>query len=184
LTRLRELGVQAANGTLGASERDFIQAEADELVAELGRIASVTEYNGVNMLAAGATAIDMQVGINNGDTISIAFTATDAAALGVDSLTYTDVTGASAAIDAADAAIDLLSEARATVGAAQNRLMVTVNNLASAHENLSAANSRIRDVDVAEETAQMTRNQILMQSGVAVLAQANQLPASALSLLG
>jgi flagellin len=184
LTRLRELAVQSANGTLGTSDRDYIQAEANQLVAEIQAISERTEFNGVNMIAAGATAVDIQVGINNGDTQSIGFVATDTATLGVDALDYTSATGASAAIDALDTAIDSISTARSTIGAAQNRLMVTIQNLMTARENISAANSRIRDVDVAEESAAMTRNQILTQAGTAVLAQANQLPQSALSLLG
>jgi flagellin len=184
LSRLRELAVQSANGTLGTQERGYIQAEADELVGEIDRISSVTEFNGINMIDAAATSIDMQVGINNGDTITLGFGPTDTATLGVDALDFTSAAGASAAIDSIDTAIDALSSQRSTVGAAQNRLQVTLTNLSSAHENLSAANSRIRDVDVAEETASMTRNQILSQAGVAVLAQANQLPAAALSLLG
>jgi len=183
LVRLRELGVQSANGTLGNQERGYIQAEADQLVQEVDRISSVTEFNGTNMLAAGTTAVDMQVGANNGDTVSIAFAATDSATLGVNALDFSTAAGASAALDTLDTAIDALSSTRATIGASQNRLMVTINNLATAHENISAANARIRDVDVAEETAAMTRNQILSQAGVAVLAQANQLPSAALSLL-
>jgi flagellin len=128
--------------------------------------------------------MDFQVGINNGETISVGFIATDTAALGVDALDYSSAGAASAVIDSIDAAIDLMSNARSTIGASQNRIQVAMQNLATAHENLSAANSRIRDVDVAEETSAMTRNQILSQAGVAVLAQANQLPQSALSLLG
>lgn len=183
LVRLRELAVQAANGTLGTAERGYIQTEADELVAEIDRISNVTEFNGVNMIAAGTAAVDFQVGINNGDTISINFGATDTATLGVDALDYSSAGAASTAIDSLDAAIDALSTQRSDIGAGMSRLQTTVTNLATAHENLSAANSRIRDVDVAEETAAMTRNQILSQAGVAVLAQANQLPSAALSLL-
>ena len=184
LTRLRELAVQSANGTLGTSDRDYIQAEATQLVQEVTRISEVTEFNGVSVIGAGATSLDLQVGINNGDTVSLAFVATDAATLGVDALDFTSATGASAAIDAIDTAIDTLSTGRSTIGSVMNRLNVTLNNLSAANENLSAANSRIRDVDVAEETASMTRNQILSQAGVAVLAQANQFPSSALALLG
>jgi flagellin len=186
LTRLRELAVQSANGTLGDEERGFISAEATELVEELDRISTVTEFNGVYMLGADAGQIDMQVGIHGttDDTIGITFTATDSGTLNVGSLDFASVGGAQAALDTIDGAISDLSEARAGIGATQNRLIVTVSNLATAHESLSAANSRIRDVDVAEETAAMTRNQILQQSGVAVLAQANQLPGAALSLLG
>jgi flagellin len=190
LTRLRELAVQSANGTLAQSERDYIDAESTELLAELDRIATVTEFNGVNMLGGGA-AVDMQVGINSGETISVAFSQTDSATLGtggggaaLSTIDFSTQAGADTALGILDAAIDDLSGARATVGSAQNRLEITLNNLASAHEQLSAANSRIRDVDVAEETAALTRNQILSQSGVAVLAQANQLPSAALSLLG
>jgi flagellin len=183
LTRLRELAVQSANGTLGDEERGYIQAETDELVAEIDRISDVTEFNGVNMISAAAADVDMQVGINNGDTITVAFGATDTATLGVDALDMSSAATSSAAIDSIDAAIDTLSSQRSTIGSTQNRLQVTLTNLSTAHENLSAANSRIRDVDVAEETAAMTRNQILSQAGVAVLAQANQLPQSALSLL-
>lgn len=184
LVRLRELAVQAANGTLGTAERGYIQTEADELVGEIDSIANQTAYNHILMIAPGASAMDFQVGINNGETISVGFIATDTAALGVDALDYSSAGAASAVIDSIDAAIDLMSNARSTIGASQNRIQVAMQNLATAHENLSAANSRIRDVDVAEETSAMTRNQILSQAGVAVLAQANQLPQSALSLLG
>jgi flagellin len=184
LVRLRELAVQAANGTLGTAERGYIQTEADELVGEIDSIANQTAYNHILMIAPGATAMDFQVGINNGETIAVGFIATDTSALGVDALDYSSAGSASAVIDSIDAAIDLMSNARSTIGASQNRIQVAMQNLATAHENLSAANSRIRDVDVAEETSAMTRNQILSQAGVAVLAQANQLPQSALSLLG
>ncbi|MCA9674405.1 MAG: flagellin FliC [Kofleriaceae bacterium] len=185
LTRLRELAVQGANGTLGASERGYISAEATELTAELDRISTVTEFNGVKMLGADAGTISMQVGIHGtaDDRIDLTFAATDSTTLGVNALNFATQAGAQGALATIDTAIDSLSSSRATIGASQNRLVVTMNNLSSAHENLSAANSRIRDVDVAEETASMTRNQILSQAGVAVLAQANQLPQAALSLL-
>jgi len=186
LTRLRELAVQSANATLGDTERGYITAEADELVTELTRISNVTEFNGVHMLGADSGAQTMQVGIHGttDDTIDVTFDATDAGTLGVDSLDFSDAAGSQAALDTIDTAITTLSTSRSTLGAGQNRLQVTVSNLAVAHENVSAANSRIRDVDVAEETAAMTRNQILSQAGIAVLAQANQLPSAALSLLG
>lgn len=185
LVRLRELAVQSANGTLGDDERGFISSEATELVGELDRISTVTEFNGVHMLGADAGDIDMQVGIRGtaDDTIAITFAATDSTSLGVNALDFGTQTGAADALDTIDGAINALSTNRATLGASQNRLVVTVNNLSVAHENLSAANSRIRDVDVAEETAALTRNQILSQAGIAVLAQANQLPSAALSLL-
>ena len=185
LTRLRELGVQASNGTLGTQERGYIATEKTSLVQELDRISTVTEYNGVAMLGANAGTISMQVGIRGSanDRIDVAFTATDSGTLGVGALDFTSATAAQGALDTIDTAIDRLSTSRASIGSSQNRLVVTMNNLSVAHENLSAANSRIRDVDVAEETASMTRNQILSQAGTSVLAQANQLPQTALSLL-
>jgi flagellin len=186
LTRMRELAVQASNGTLGTEERGYIETERQALTDELDRISTVTEYNGVAMLGADAGDIEMQVGIRGtaDDRISVSFAATDSAALGVDAVNFNDAAAAQGSLDAIDDAINELSLNRANIGSSQNRLVVTMNNLAVAHENLSAANSRIRDVDVAEETASLTRNQILSQAGVAVLAQANQLPSAALSLLG
>lgn len=185
VTRLRELAVQASNGTLGTDERGFIDAEKTELMSELDRISSVTDFNGVKMLGAGAGTVTMQVGAANtaNDRIDITFTQTDTATLGLTGLDLSTAANAQAALDTIDTAVTNLSTARATVGAGQNRLVVAMNNLSVAHENLSAADSRIRDVDVAEETAKMTRNQILSQAGVAVLSQANQLPQAALSLL-
>jgi flagellin len=186
LTRLRELAVQSANGTLGADERSFISTEATQITGELDRISAVTEFNGVKMLGADAGTVTMQVGIHGttDDQLDITFGATDSGTLGVDSLDFSSAASAQGALTTIDTAINTLSTSRATIGAAQNRLLVTMNNLAVAHENLSAANSRIRDVDVAQETSEMTKNQILTQAGVAVLSQANQLPSSALSLLG
>jgi flagellin len=187
LTRLRELAVQAANGTLGSTERGFVSTEATEAVAELDRISAVTDFNGVKMLGANAGLQTMQVGTQNStnDQIGITFTQTDSATLfGGATLDYTTSTGAATALDTLDTAISALSTSRASVGASQNRLVVTMNNLSVAHENVSAAESRIRDVDVAEETAAMTRHQILSQAGVSVLAQANQLPSAALKLIG
>lgn len=184
LGRLRELAIQASTGTIGATERGYIDTERAQLITELDRIAAVTEFNGVNMLAA-ATTVAIQVGIHGSsdNQIDISFTTTDAAALGVSGLDFTTASGAQAALTDIDAAIEALSTARADLGAVQNRLVVTINNLANAHENTTAANSRIRDVDVAKESAAFTRNQILTQASVAVLAQANQLPSLALSLL-
>lgn len=192
LTRLRELSVQSANGVLTAVERSYIDTEAQQLVAEVDRISSVTEFNGVLMIAPGATPIDMQVGLNATDVITVNFSPSDAGSLGTGAggpaLNTIDLGTsqgtAQTALGLIDQAITDLSTARSTLGATQNRLEVTISNLDSSRENLAAANSRIRDVDVAEETATMTKNQILSQAGVAVLAQANQIPSAALSLLG
>ena len=192
LTRLRELAVQSSNGVLTNTERAYIDTESTALVQEVDRIASVTEFNGVFMIATGALPIDMQVGLNQGDVITVNFSPSDAATLGAGlggpALNTLDLgssqASAQSGLSIIDQAITDLSTARSTLGATQNRLEVTISNLDSARENLAAANSRIRDVDVAEETASMTRNQILSQAGTAVLAQANQIPQAALSLLG
>jgi flagellin len=189
LTRLRELAVQGANGTLSdtAVERTYLATEATQAIAELDRISAVTDFNGVKMLGADAGTLTMQVGTSSdaNDRIDMTFTETDSATLfGGATLDYSTAAAARTSLDAIDTAISTLSTSRAAVGSSQNRLVITMNNLSVARENISAAESRIRDVDVAEETAAMTRNQILSQAGVSVLAQANQLPSAALKLRG
>ena len=191
LTRMRELSVQAATGTLGDEERGYLDAEYDKLISEIDRIASVTEFNGQRLLnGATSTGISFQVGLSADtmDRITVSIMNTYASALGsgtaLDAQTLSTITGARNAMSVIDAAIQDISGTRGDLGAAQNRLATTVKNLATQRENLSAANSRIRDVDVASETVNMTRSQILMQAGVSVLAQANQLPTMALSLIG
>jgi flagellin len=191
LTRIRELAIQGANGTLGTTERGYLDDEKTALLAEIDRFAQVTEFNGQPLLngGAGGATFDFQVGIDGtaNDRISVAVSDMTTASLGGGVLGAVDLTtqaGAQAALSVLDVSIDDVSTARAGLGAAQNRLVVTIANIGSARENVSAANSRIRDVDVAAETAEMTRNSILMQSGVSVLAQANQMPQYALKLLG
>jgi len=186
LTRLRELAMQSANGTLGTTERGYVDDEAQALVGEIDRIASVTEFNGAALLD-GTFNSNLQVGINAtaNDSINVTVANTNFATLsgGTIDLATSGAT-AQTALGVIDTAIDTLSSQRAGLGTAQNRLNVTIANIATAKENVSAANGRIRDVDVASETAEMTRNNILMQAGVSVLAQANQLPQIALKLLG
>ncbi len=193
LIRMRELAVQAATGTLGSEERGYLNDEFVELCSEIDRIASATEFNGANLLDGTQSAgISFQVGINNvanEDRITVDIGAVGTGNIGsgttvISMQTMTTATGAQTALGIIDAAIQEISGVRGDLGASQNRLAVTVKNLAMQRENLSAANSRIRDVDVALETVNMTRSQILMQAGVSVLAQANQLPAMALSLIG
>ena len=191
LTRMRELTVQAATGTLGDEERLYLDAEYDKLKDEIDRIASVTEFNGQRLLNGATSAgISFQVGLtaDTMDRITVSIQNTFASALGsgtfLDDQTLSTMTGARNAMAIIDAAIQDVSGTRGDLGAAQNRLATTVKNLATQRENLSAANSRIRDVDVASETVDMTRSQILMQAGISVLAQANQLPTMALSLIG
>lgn len=191
VSRMRELSVQSANETLGNTERGYIQTEFTQLSSEINRVSAVTNFNGQKLLDGTASAgLTFQVGINNtaNDRISMSITKLTTSTLGSTSLhiasaSLSTATNAKNAIGAFDKAIQQLSQARAKVGATQNRMTVTIANLASTQEHLSAANSRIRDVDVASETANMTKSQILSQAGLAVLAQANQLPNSALSLL-
>ena len=191
LTRMRELSVQSANGTLGTQERNFLQDEFSTLRSEIDRIAEVTEFNGISLLDGSASTATFQVGIDNStnDQISVDLLNVSSSTLGasgtqIEDLSISTVSGSQNALSILDEAINDVSAGRADLGAAQNRLNVTITNLASARENISAANSRIRDVDVASETAALTRNSILMQAGVSVLAQANQSPQLALSLLG
>ncbi len=192
VTRMRELAVQASNGTLGATERGYIDTEFDQLSSELNRISNTTEFNGQKLIEGSASAgLTMQVGFQNtsNDRISMSVTRLVTSTLGSSSLHIASVslstaTNAQAALDSFDKAIEQLSTARAKVGAFQNRASITISNLGVAHENLSAANSRIRDVDVASEAASMTKNQILSQAGISVLSQANSLPSSALALIG
>ena len=188
LIRIRELAVQASNGTLGTAERNAINDEFTALKAEIDRIASVTEFNGQKLIDGSlSTGLSFQVGLNNNastDRITVSVSSAVATALGLTAgMTLSTSTGAQASLGLIDTAISTVSTRRGDLGAIQNRLYSTINNLAAAHENLSAANSRIRDTDVASESAALMRGQILMQSGIAVLAQANQLPSLALSLL-
>ena len=187
LIRMRELAQQAANETLGASERGYLDDEFQSLEAEINRISDFTEFNGTNLLDGTDTvAREIQVGLDATDVITIDFSNdVDSAGLGIDGddLTGADNTNASAAIANIEAAISDLSSYRAAYGASQNRLESSIRSINNAVENLSAANSRIRDVDIAAETSAMTSNQILQQAGVNVLAQANSTPQMALMLL-
>ncbi|MFH0903118.1 MAG: flagellin [Pseudomonadota bacterium] len=194
LGRLRELAVQSANGTQDATTRGYLNSEFTSLKSEIDRIAKVTDYNGT-LLINSNYSFRFWVGASansstNSITVSVAaatLTALGSAvAPGVSTLDLCSIgafTDAVRAISMIDAAIKDISSARAKIGAGQNRLTITIDNLASQRESTMAANSRIRDVDVSSETSDFTRNQILMQAGVSVLAQANQLPSVGLSLL-
>jgi flagellin len=186
LTRMRELSVQSANGTYGTADRANIVVEVQQLQAEIDRISASTRFGNVQMLNA-ATTVTLQVGINNSaaDQFAIAMAASDSTTLGVDTgaVKVDTQTSAQAALTKLDSAISAVSAQRATIGALQSRVGVARSNAQSFRENLSAATSRIRDVDVAQESADMARNNVLMQAGVAVLAQANQAPQVALTLL-
>jgi len=191
VSRMRELAVQASNeGTMDTTQRGYLNQEFTLLQSELDRIVNVSEYNGQKLLdgtiSGTANQLEFQVGMNNTTndriSMSIATTSTTGLALNDDSLATSSQ--AQAAITALDAALKTVNTERATLGATQNRLEMTLSNLGNMYENLSAADSRLRDVDVAEEAAAMSRAQILNQAGTSVLAQANQIPQSALSLIG
>jgi flagellin len=194
LIRMRELSVQAATGTLGSEERGYLDNEFKALMTEIDRIANVTEFNGMYLLNGAASAgVAFQVGLTSStnDRITASIGAVRTASIGGSGAGSTmadqaidTLTNARNSLEVIDAAIRDISGVRGGLGALQNRLQTTVNNLATQRENISSANSRIRDVDVADETVSMTRSQILMQAGVSVLAQANQLPSMALSLIG
>jgi flagellin len=175
LQRVRELAVQAQNGTLSSSDQTAINSEVGQLTAELSRISSNTEFNGLNALSGTFT---LQVGANEGAGNQISFS--------LSSVSFSAIGAANAtnAISSIDAAITSVSDARSTLGAIQNRLEDTNDNLGVYQENISAAQSRIRDVDVAAETVNFTKLQILSQSGTAMLAQANSAPQGVLRLLG
>jgi flagellin len=187
LIRMRELAVQSANGDLTSTDRGYIDTEFQLLKEEIVRLAETTEFNGKELLAGTATNFDFQVGINTSsfDTISVTFGGIGLTALGIEasSLAGADATASVASIDSVDAAFTSVNTQRSNFGAAQNRVEVSVANTQSIRTNLSAANSRIRDVDVAEETSQLARSQVLLQAGTSILAQANQQPTIALSLL-
>ncbi|NNL65548.1 MAG: flagellin FliC [Myxococcales bacterium] len=185
LIRMRELAIQAANGTLGTSERASLNLEFQDLIDEIDRIANVTQFNGITILADGTASVTFQVGANgtSSDTIVVSGVAATASAIGVNTLSVSGQGVAQAALSVLDGAISTVASLRATFGTTQNRLESTIRSIATAVENISAAESRIRDVDVAVETAALTRNQVLQQAGVSVLAQANVSTSIALSLL-
>jgi flagellin len=188
LTRLRELAMQSASDGVGNSERAYIQKESTALVAELERISQVTEYNGTKLLNGASATLDFQVGIYSTTNDAITFTTlnatTGASGLNVSGMSLAAKASALSALASLDSALASVSDARATLGANGNRFQSAISNIQAFSESLSAANSRIKDVDVAEETSRMSRSQILLQAGVSVLSQANQMPQMALKLLG
>ncbi len=198
LTRMAELAEQSANGVLATTQRSALQLEFGQLGSEIERIAVTTTFNGLQLLSGGAT-VALQVGFDSRSTSQISFTGVDGtlsaiglAGVGSSALIYSvnDTSNllaqaaARSALDAVKTAIASLTTNRGTLGAAESRLNVAITNLSVARENFAAAESQIRDVDVAEEAANLTRLNILQQAGAAVLAQANQQPSIALNLLG
>ncbi len=178
LQRMRELAIQAQNGTNGTSDRINLDTEYQQLSAEITRIATQTKFNGTAIVGSGAGANVFQVGANNGDTMVI--TTAQITAVAGDVLT---AGGASTAVSAIDTALDTITTNRAVYGAAMNRFQFAISNLQITGENQSAARGRIMDADFAAETANLSRAQILQQAGTAMVAQANQLPQQVLQLL-
>lgn len=186
LIRMRELSIQANNGTVSSTDRDTLNEEFRDLINEVDRIAQSTTFNGVHLLDGTGSTLTFQVGsgIQSGiDTIQLSTSNALASTLGLASLDIGSVGFPNTAIGAVDSAITAVSRIRGEFGAVQNRLTATIANLQIQSENLSAAESRIRDVDVAVETASLTRNSILQQAAISILAQANVQPQSALKLL-
>ena len=186
LKRMRELAIQSASDTLDADERQYIQDEFTELVGEVSRISAVTEFNGVQLTNTNTT-LQVQVGINNtsNDRISISMGDLRATVLGIDtgSVNLSTVTGAQSAIAIFDTALDSVNSYRSGYGSAQNRLETALRNVEIYVENITAAESRIRDADYAYETAEMAKHQILQQAGISVLSQAKAINQGVLSLI-
>lgn len=189
LIRMRELSIQAASDTLGKDERRFIDKEIQQLRQEVDRIAASTEFNGRKLLMGEGETLEIQVGIGNDPKndrfyFDQAKGGATASRLGVDDVNTLTKEAAQENLAKIDQGIQMLSESRSEMGALQNRLQSTINNLQIYDENLSASQSRIKDVDMAAETSEMVKNNILTSAGVSVLSQANQNPMLALKLVG
>ena len=174
LQRVRELAVQYKNGSLSTAGKGAIQSEVDALSSEVTRIQGAAQFNGIDLLSSTAAAVTFQVGANDGQSISITFSAVTVSSY---------ATLSTLALSTIDSDVDAVSAARAGFGAVQNRLEHALAVTGSYQENLTSAESRIRDVDMAEEMVNLTKNQILQQAGTAMLAQANQAPQAVLQLL-
>lgn len=185
--RMRELAVQGANGDLTSTDRGYLDTEFQLLKDEIDRLANQTEFNGQILLGGTATTIDFQIGVGttSNDVITLDFGGVTASSLGLSGVGVGGSNGALAfsAIDSVDAALQNVSTFRSQYGAATNRLQIAVMNTQVIRTNIAAANSAIRDVDIAEETSQLARTQVLLQAGASVLSQANQAPQLALQLL-
>jgi flagellin len=183
LQRMRQLAVQSSNDTYMSEDRTAIDAEIDQLVSEIDRIATTTQFNKMNLLDGSFTGKSLQIGANQGQLMSISIANTKAGAISVSAVDLSSQSGASAAISSFDKAIEKISEIRGSLGAIQNRLEHTIANLDTSAENLQAAESRIRDLDMAEEMVSYSKNNILQQAAQSMLAQANSSTQGVLSLL-
>ncbi|MCT4798783.1 flagellin [Exiguobacterium profundum] len=187
LQRMRELAVQSSNDTNTTTDRQELQKEVDELVSEITRIAENTEFNTKTLMDGGFSAVGsglkFHIGANSGQNIELTIGNMTSTGLSVDTIDIESQTGANSAISVINTAIETVSSERAKLGATQNRLEHTINNLNVGAENLQAAESRVRDVDMAKEMMNFTKNNILNQAAQAMLAQANQQPQAVLQLL-
>ena len=185
LQRMRELAVQSSSETLADSERSFITDEFNQLRSEVGRIASVTEFNGISLADGNTTSLSVQVGIQNAASSRIDISLGDltTSGLGIDTLDLSSVASAQASLDTLDTALNSVNSFRSQFGAVQNRLDSALNNSQVNIEALSAASSQIMDTDYATETSNLTKLQIMQQAGVASLAQAKNINQSVISLL-
>lgn len=185
LARLRELSSQSASGTVGNTERSYIDQEFVALRSEIDRIAQVTEFNGQALTSGSSISFSIAIGFRSGTGNSLSLSLNDitTSSLGLSSVNVSTSANATSALANVDNAISAIATARANYGSIQNRFEATISNLQITSENLTAAESRIRDADIALETSNFTRNQILVQAGIATLAQANTLPQQALALL-
>jgi len=183
LQRIRELAVQAANGTQTDINRTALNGEVQQLLAQIDDIALDTEFNGLRVLSA-ATTVTLQTGAQAGQDLAVVVTGATTGDLAVSRVTLSSMTAAVSALSTIDTAIRSVTQLRSTLGAFQNRLEFTINTLAIQEENAAASESAIRDADIARETIAFTRSQILVSAGTSVLAQANLVPQTALTLLG
>lgn len=187
MIRMRELGIQAASDNIGDKERGFLQEEANQLIAESDRISRTTQFGDKKLLDGSGGQMTFHVGAFAGDENKVSYTLdanATASELGVDGISFEDKDSAADSLAMVDDALQKIGKLRANFGAVQSRLNATTANLDVQYENISAANARIRDVDVAKETAEMASAQVLQQAAVSVLAQANTFPAQALKLIG
>ena len=183
LQRVRELAVQASNGTQSTANRAALNTEVQQLLAQIDDIALDTEFNGVRVLSASQT-VTLQAGAYTSQTLAVSVSGAKTSDLGVSAVAVSSVALAVSAISTVDVALQSVNSLRSTLGAFQNRLEFTINTLAIQEENAAASESAIRDADIAQETIRFTRNQILVSAGTSVLAQANLVPQTALTLLG
>jgi len=185
LARMRELATQSGSGTLGSTERSYLDQEFVALRSEIDRISASTEFNGQSLLSGSSNTFQVFIGFKSGSnsSLTVALNDLDTNTMGLSGASVSTANAAQSVLAAIDGAISSVATARANYGAIQSRFDVAIQNLTVTAENFTAADSRIRDADIAQETSVFTKNQILTQSGIAILAQANALPQQALALL-